>query len=86
MLSTEARQSLIVRLRKIEGQARGIQRMIEEERDCREIMDQLASMRAATRHVGRELAKGYLTNCLGEGACLPEDASVDELIALLMRV
>jgi CsoR family transcriptional regulator, copper-sensing transcriptional repressor len=86
MLSVEARQDLVRRLRKIEGQARGIQRMIDEGRDCREILDQLASVRAATRHVGRELAKGYLTGCLSQGSCLHEDASVDDLVALLMRV
>jgi DNA-binding FrmR family transcriptional regulator len=82
----EARQDLVRRLRKIEGQARGIQRMVDEGRDCREILDQLASVRAATRHVGRELAKGYLAGCLNDSLCLQDDASVEELIALLMRV
>ncbi len=86
MLSTEARQGLLRRLRKIEGQARGIQRMIDEGRDCREILDQLASVRAATRHVGRELAKGYLTGCLNDTMCLQDDSAVEELVALLMRV
>ena len=64
MLTPESRQDLIARLRKIEGQTRGIQRMIDEERECREILNQLASVRAATQHVSRELIRGYLQGCL----------------------
>lgn len=40
----ESRQAVITRLRRIEGQVRGIQKMIEEEKDCREILTQIAAV------------------------------------------
>ena len=81
----ESRQELIARLRKIEGQARGIQRMIEDERECREILNQLASVRAATQHVSRELIRSYLQGCLSSPACSAGDETLNDLVELLMR-
>jgi DNA-binding FrmR family transcriptional regulator len=85
MLTAESRQELIGRLRKIEGQARGIQRMIEEGRECGEILNQLASVRSATRHVSRELLRNYLEGCLNGPACAAGDASLNDLVDLIMR-
>ena len=84
-LTPESRQELIARLRKIEGQTRGIQRMIEEERECREILNQLASVRAATQHVSRELIRGYLQGCLSSPTCSAGDETLNDLVELLMR-
>jgi len=86
MLSEGVRRDLVQRLRKIEGQARGIQRMIEEGRDCQEILDQLASVQVATRNVRRELAKAYLIRCLEEGHCFNDTGSLDSIVDLLVQV
>jgi hypothetical protein len=52
-LDAATRTDLIVRLRSIEGQARGVQRMLDEDRNCQEMLDQLAVLQAATdsRHI-----------------------------------
>jgi DNA-binding FrmR family transcriptional regulator len=64
-LSAEAREGLILRLRKIEGQTQGIQRMLADGRDCRDVLNQLASVRAATHQASVELLKHYALACLG---------------------
>ncbi|NLT73530.1 MAG: metal-sensitive transcriptional regulator [Chloroflexi bacterium] len=85
MLTAEARQDLLARLRRIEGQARGIQRMIEEERDCREVLNQLASVRVATQNVSRELVRGYLQGCLNRPDCVSDDMALNDLVDFIMR-
>lgn len=55
---------LITRLRSIEGQARGIQRMVDDGRACQEIMDQLAALRAATHAVSMQAFEAFALHCL----------------------
>jgi DNA-binding FrmR family transcriptional regulator len=62
----EAKENLIHRLRRIEGQARGIQSMLDEERDCREILQQLSSMHAALQSASRIFLQDYATACMLE--------------------
>jgi DNA-binding FrmR family transcriptional regulator len=85
MLTSEARANLIQRLRKIEGQAQGIQRMLADDRDCREVLNQLASVRAATRRVSLELMRHYMMSRLDAPEPLDAEEAVDDLIKFLMR-
>ena len=62
----EAKQKLIQRLRRIEGQVHGIEGMLEEERDCREVLQQLAAVRSAVQGVSRVFLQEYATECLLE--------------------
>ncbi len=76
------------RLRRIEGQVRGLQKMVEEDRYCADILTQVASIQEALRGVGRELLRNHLKHCaataLRSGG--PEaDAMVDELVELMHR-
>ena len=64
--SPEAKETLIQRLRRIEGQVRGVQGMLAEERDCREIMQQLASIHSAIQSASRIFLQEYATACLIE--------------------
>jgi DNA-binding FrmR family transcriptional regulator len=67
----ETKDQLVQRLRKIEGQVRGVQGMLEADRDCHEIMQQLAAIRSAVQSVSRVFMQEYATECLvepGEGA------------------
>ena len=82
----EIKERNLKRLRRIEGQVRGLQKMIETDRYCPEIMIQLASVHEALRAVARELMKNHLRHCVssalragGEEA----DASMDELLELI---
>jgi CsoR family transcriptional regulator, copper-sensing transcriptional repressor len=62
----DAKEKLVQRLRRIEGQARGVQGMLEEERDCREIMQQLAAIHSAVQGASRLFLQEYATACLVE--------------------
>jgi len=87
VLSEETRQDLLRRLRRIEGQARGVQRMVEDGRDCGEIISQLASIRAATHSAGIFVLRHYAKRCAADA--LPQDAPeqhIEDLIDLMLRV
>lgn len=64
MEETQERKRLVARLRRIEGQVRGLQRMIEEERDCVEVVTQLAAVRGALDRVGLVILSHRLEECL----------------------
>jgi CsoR family transcriptional regulator, copper-sensing transcriptional repressor len=51
------------RLRRIEGQVRGLQKMVDEQRYCADILVQLSSVHEALRAVGRELMRNHLKHC-----------------------
>jgi CsoR family transcriptional regulator, copper-sensing transcriptional repressor len=68
-LPDEERRALMIRLRRIEGQTKGIQRMIEEGRDCLDVMTQIVAMRAAVNAVGGELLEDFALCCFHN----PED-------------
>jgi len=85
-LSPQVRDGLIRRLRRIEGQTKGIQKMLCEGRNCREVLNQLASVRAATQSVSVELARHYAVSCLTETDRVDSESSVSEVIDLLLRL
>ena len=58
------RQDLLDRLKRIEGQARGIQKMIDEGRDCDAVIQQVSAMKSATHALSGKLLEGYITYCL----------------------
>lgn len=76
------------RLRRIEGQVRGLQRMVEEDRYCADILMQISSVQEALRGVGRELMRNHLKHCaaaaLKEGGDAAE-SMYDEIIDLMYR-
>ncbi len=64
MSAMKANPELIKRVRRIEGQARGVERMMDEGRDCPEIVTQIAALRAAVDRLGYELIRTNLQACL----------------------
>ena len=76
------------RLRRIEGQVRGLQKMVDEDRYCADIMTQIASVHEALRSVGRELMRNHLRHCataaIKSGADDAE-AMYDELVEMMYR-
>jgi CsoR family transcriptional regulator, copper-sensing transcriptional repressor len=60
----EAKDQLLRRLRRIEGQVRGVQTMVSDERDCREILQQLSSVRSAVQSASLAFIEEYATRCL----------------------
>lgn len=80
------KQALMERLKKIEGQVRGLQRMIEEDRYCVDVLVQVAAVKAAMNKVGMALLEGHARGCMqaavkrGEG-----DDAVNELMDVLEK-
>ena len=82
------RERNLKRLRRIEGQVRGLHRMIEENRYCADVLTQIASAQEALRSVGRELVRNHLKHCAS--AAIREsdekaEAMYDELIDMMYR-
>jgi len=78
----------LTRLRRIEGQVRGLQRMVEEDRYCADIMTQISSVQEALRSVSRELMRNHLKHCAaGAIQAGPEEAEAmyDELVDLMFK-
>jgi DNA-binding FrmR family transcriptional regulator len=73
----EAKEKLIQRLRRVEGQVRGVESMLNEERDCQEILQQLSAIRSAVQSASRIFLQEYATACLLELDA--EDPSVNKL-------
>jgi DNA-binding FrmR family transcriptional regulator len=77
------------RLRRIEGQVRGLQRMLEEERYCADVLTQVSSVHEALRGVARILFRNHLEHCAATAIRSddPEQAGAmyDELVELLYR-
>lgn len=64
----DGERDLLVRLRRLEGQVRGLQRLIEEGRPCGDVLTQYLAARAALEEVGARLVDGEIDRCLGSGA------------------
>lgn len=75
------------RLRRIEGQVRGLQKMVEEDRYCPDIITQIASVQEALRGVARNLMRNHLHHCaakaLRSGKKQETEAMYDELLELI---
>ena len=84
-LSPQAHKDLSDRMRRIEGQARGIHRMLAEDRDCLEILTQLASLRSATYNAGVALTEHYATQCIRDADQRSSDEAVRVLVDVLLR-
>jgi CsoR family transcriptional regulator, copper-sensing transcriptional repressor len=76
------------RLRRIEGQVRGLQRLVEEDRYCADILTQISSVQEALRAVGRQLLRNHLRHCVRDAVVKgPAHAEpvYDELLQLFDR-
>jgi CsoR family transcriptional regulator, copper-sensing transcriptional repressor len=80
---SEEKDQLLNRLRRIEGQTRGIQKMVEDDRWCPDILQQIAAVRAALDKVALGLAEGHVQHCMLEGTTDPERQ--EEMTAELMQ-
>ena len=84
----EGKERNVKRLRRIEGQVRGLQKMVEEDRYCADVMTQISSVHEALRSVGRELMRNHLKHCATAAIKAgPAEAEpmYDELVVLLYK-
>ncbi|MGQ0766721.1 MAG: metal-sensitive transcriptional regulator [Gemmatimonadota bacterium] len=88
LVDERTRESNIQRLRRIEGQVRGIQGMIDDDRYCADVLVQLSSVQEALRAVGREVMRNHLRHCATEAIRAggkEADEMYDELLRLIYR-
>jgi DNA-binding FrmR family transcriptional regulator len=76
------KEALLKRLKRIEGQVRGLQNMIEEERYCIDILTQVSATRAALDAVALGVMEDHVRHCVREGG----DEKVDELMGAVERM
>ena len=72
MLDDSTQQALVTRLNRIEGQIRGIRRMVQEPRLCIEILQQLAAAEAALNRISLSVFKHHVESCVPEGVAQSE--------------
>jgi DNA-binding FrmR family transcriptional regulator len=78
----------LTRLRRIEGQVRGLQKMVDEDRYCADVLTQISSVHEALRSVARELMRNHLKHCATaaiKGGDVSADAMYDELVELMYK-
>lgn len=84
--TAEARQSLVNRLSRIEGQIRGLRGMVEKSAYCPDILVQSSAAEAAIRAFNRALLAGHIRSCVARDIRRGEDAAIEELVALLPKL
>jgi DNA-binding FrmR family transcriptional regulator len=80
---SDQKDDLLKRLRRIEGQTRGIQGMVEDDRWCPDILQQIAAVRAALDKVALGLAEGHVEHCMAAGSDDPKRR--EDMTAELMQ-
>lgn len=88
-VDAEIKASNLRRLRRIEGQVRGLQRMVEGDRYCADILTQVSSVQEALRSVARALMRNHLTHCathaIKSGSADEKQAMYDELLEMIYK-
>ncbi|MCZ7628786.1 MAG: metal-sensitive transcriptional regulator [Microthrixaceae bacterium] len=85
---TATKEQLQTRLARIEGQVRGISRMVDEDRYCIDVLTQISAVRAALDRVALGLVDGHTRHCLigGHGGPADPDDQADELMSAIGRL
>ena len=90
MMSDAQKQAVLGRLRRIEGQVRGLQKMVVDDRYCMDVMAQTRSVLAAVRAVEDVILEQHLKTCVADAMRANDlqlqDEKVDEMMSLLNRI
>ena len=82
----EEKKKLLNRLRRIEGQVRGLQAMVESNAYCNDILTQSAAVNAAVNAFNRELLQNHIRTCVADDLRAGRDETVEELVATLQKL
>ena len=85
MYAEELHRDLLDRLAKVEGQARGVAKMIEAQRPCLEVLQQLASVQAALKGVTKSVLRNYLERCATDAIRSGDGAVYDQLMEAIYK-
>ena len=84
MVEPALKQQALTRLKRIEGQVRGLQRMVEEERYCADVLTQIASVHEALRSVGKMVMKNHLRHCITDALRSGDEGRAEETYAEML--
>lgn len=88
-MNQTAKSSRLKSLNRIEGQVRGLARMIEEDRYCIEVVTQISAVRAALSRVEAEVLREHIRHCVGHamtsGDKIEQEQKIEELMTVLSR-
>lgn len=79
------KDNLLLRLSRIEGQIRGISRMIEEDRYCVDVLQQIASMQSAADAVAMILLESHVKGCVSDGLRSGNEERVEEVVGVIRK-
>jgi CsoR family transcriptional regulator, copper-sensing transcriptional repressor len=83
---TASKSDLLKRLARVEGQVRGVARMVEDDRYCIDVLTQINAARAALDKIALGLLDGHARYCLAQGSAQERDTQADELMAAVGRM
>jgi CsoR family transcriptional regulator, copper-sensing transcriptional repressor len=83
---TEDKEAVLKRLRRIEGQVRGVERMVEENRYCIDVVTQVTAIQAALDKVALELLSDHAAHCVIGAAEEEQDERTEELMSAVRRL
>jgi DNA-binding FrmR family transcriptional regulator len=86
LASPELKTELTTRLRRIEGQVRGVERMVQEDRECPEVLQQMMAIRSAVHQASLLLARAHLACVFREAGQDSADELLDRLMATLGKL
>ncbi|MCR5484878.1 MAG: metal-sensing transcriptional repressor [Clostridiales bacterium] len=84
--SETEQKTLLNRLRRIEGQIRGIEKMVENEAYCPDILTQVAAVNCALNSFNKELLAEHIRTCVAEDIRIGNDETIDELVRLTQKL
>ena len=79
-------KALLTRLKKIEGQVRGIQKMVENDAYCSDILIQVSAITSALNSFNKSLLSCHLHSCVAEDIKAGKDEAIDELCSVLQKL
>ncbi len=82
----EEKKDLLIRLKKAEGQIRGIEKMVEEDLYCPDILIQVSAVTSALNSFNKQLLAAHIKGCVAEDIKAGKEESVDELVHVLQKL
>lgn len=85
MMSDELRADLLLRLKKVNGQVSGVARMVEQDRYCADVLQQLSAAQSALEAISRNVARNYLERCVTDAVNHGDPLIYDEVMRVVFR-
>jgi DNA-binding FrmR family transcriptional regulator len=85
MMSDELRADLLLRLKKVSGQVNGVAKMVEQDRFCADVLQQLTAAQSALEAISRKVARNYLERCVTDAVNHGDPLIYDEVMRVVFR-